>query len=423
VADESVEENRNKWFAHKYWVSPYNWLKEVRSQFDLPRKIYVHDVTLREADQHPGIALRGDEKLKIAIALDELGVGSVEIAPLISSEDENATKQIAKQGLKAKVIAFSSWRKEDVDQALKCDVDGVILDYVGNPWQAKTFWNLKPEEQIRRGVEAISYAKSHGLFVIALPWDDYRAPMDFLEKNYKACANEGKADHVTLTETFGFSLPWTTVLMTKKIKSWIPKTPIEKHGHNDFGLATADMVAAVAGGAEVVQTTMCGIGERAGNASTEEAAVAIELLLGVPTGIHLDRIYDTARLVQDLTKYRIAENKPIIGGNIFTTSSGWLAFMKGKAKEIGMPQGLVPFLPELIGAPPERFVIGKGSGRSLVASKLKQNRVNASEGEIDEITEIAKQECIIRKGTISDEQLVKIAKRVVKPSRASGVHR
>jgi len=270
---------------------------------------------------------------------------------MISKEDEAATREIAKLGLKAKVIAFCSWRKEDVDLARACDVDGVILDFVGNPWQAKTFWNLGPDEQLQRGMEALRYAKDHGFFTIALPWDDYRAPLNFLERCYKACVAEGKADQVTISETYGFALPWTTVHMVKKVRSWIPGVPIHKHGHNDFGLATADMVAAVCGGAEVLQTTMCGVGERVGNAATEEVAVAVQLLLGVDMGIKLEKLYETARLIQDLTKFRVSPTKPIIGDNLFTTTSGWIYYMKEKARQSGRPQGLIPFMPEVIGAP------------------------------------------------------------------------
>lgn len=410
---DQIARHQSKWLTDHYWVTPYNWLDEVRKDFDLPPRIYFHDVTLREADQHPGIALRKEEKLRIAEALNDLGVGSLEIAPMISKEDEEATKAIAHLGLATKVIAFCSWRKEDVDLARQCGVDGVILDFVGNPWQSNAFWGLSEEEHLRRGVEAISYAKSHGLFTIALPWDDYRAPLEFLERNYKACVNEGKADHVTVTETFGFALPWTTLWFVKKVRSWVPGVPVEKHGHNDYGLATADQVAAVAGGAQVCQTTMCGVGERVGNASTEEVAVAVEVLLGVETGINLEKIYYTAKLVQDLTKFRVSPTKPVIGDNIFATTSGWISWMKAKAREAGRPTGLLPFTPDLIGAPPERYVIGKGSGRGLVGSKLEALGLRPTDEQLDKITELVKQESILRKGALSEFELEVIAKRVM----------
>ena len=193
-----TEEKDERWFSDKYWLSPYNWLDEIRKDFNLPKKVMIHEVTLREADQQQFIGLKVDEKLRIAEALDELGAYSIEIAPAISDEDVKATKEIAKLGLNCKLIAFVSWRKEDVDRAIKCDVDGVIVDFVGNPWQAKTFWGLSPDEQIQKAVDQLTYAKSHGLFTIGLPWDNYRAPLDFLKKLYDGLVNDGKANHVSI---------------------------------------------------------------------------------------------------------------------------------------------------------------------------------------------------------------------------------
>jgi isopropylmalate/homocitrate/citramalate synthase len=409
-----MEQYRDKWFTDMYWLTPYNWLDEVRKEFNLPKRVMIHEVTLREADQQPFIGLKADEKVRIAEALDELGVWSIEIAPAISEEDVKATKEIVKLGLNCKVIAFVSWRREDVDRALQCDVDGVIVDFVGNPWQAQTFWGMGPEEQIQRAVDQLNYAKSHGLFTIALPWDNYRAPLEFLEKMYRRLVNDGKADHVSISETFGFALPWTTIHLVKKVKGWIPNTPLHKHGHNDFGLATADMIAAVCGGAEALHTTMCSLGERAGNAATEEAVVALELLLGVDTGVALEKLHYTAELIQDITKFRCAPNKPIIGSNIFTTASGWIAWMQQKAEAAGRITGMLPFKPELIGAPPRRWVFGKGAGRGLVEAKLREMGITLTEEQLTTVTERIKRECVIRKGEIKERDVKKIVDDVLK---------
>ena len=409
----SISESEEKWLTDMYWLTPYNWLDEIRKEFELPKRVYIHDVTLREGDQQPYIGLKKDEKIRLAQALDDLGVASLEIAPAVSEDDVEVTKKLVRMGLNAKIISFVSWQKRDIDLALECDVDGVMVDFVGNPWQSKTFWNMTPDEHIKKGLEAIQYAKEHGLFVSTLVWDDYRAPLSFLEKNYKAMVYEGKADHVVVSETFGFALPWTTVYLVKKVREWVPGVPIEKHGHNDFGLATADMLAAVCGGAEVLHTTMCGIGERAGNAATEEVAVGVELLLGVDTGINLEKLHYTAELVQDLTKFKVAPNKPIIGENIFTTVSGWITWMLQKAEQAGRIQGMLPFKPELIGAPGRKIVLGKGSGRSSVMMKLKEMGITGlTNEELTEITMRVKREGIIRKGIVPDAELKRIVEEV-----------
>jgi len=243
-----AEKHKEKWDSEAYWLTPYNWVDEVRSKIMPPEKVVIHDATLREGQQMSGVAFRKDEALLIAQMLDELGVDRIEFAPTISKEDEEATKEATKLGLKAKVMSFVSWRKEDIDLALKLDVDGIILDFVGNPWQGKVFWNLEPEDIIRRGVEAANYAKQHGLYVVAMPWDDFKAPLDFVISHFKALISEGHVDRITICDTYGDALPWTMEFVIKKVKAAMGNTPLELHIHNDFGLATADALVAVASG-------------------------------------------------------------------------------------------------------------------------------------------------------------------------------
>ena len=148
----SISANEEKWLTEMYWLTPYNWLDEIRKEFDLPKRVYIHDVTLREGDQQPYIGLKKDEKIRLAQALDELGVASLEIAPAVSEDDVEVTKKLVRMGLNAKIISFVSWQKRDIDLALECDVDGVMVDFVGNPWQSKTFWNMTPDEHISKRV-------------------------------------------------------------------------------------------------------------------------------------------------------------------------------------------------------------------------------------------------------------------------------
>ena len=410
--DDLLSKYKDKWFTDKYWTTPYNWLPEIRSQFDLPERVQIHDATIREGQQTPGVAFRKEEQVRIAQALDELGVSRIEVIPMVSEEDAEATKEIMKIRPNAMVIAFSSWQKEAIDLSIDCGVDAVLIDYVGNPWQGKTFWNLQPDDIIRRGVEAITYAKERGVYVSALIWDDFRAPLSFLEKHYKAVVKEGHLDSVTIADTWGCSLPWTTLWMIKLLRSWIPDTPIEFHIHNDFGLATAGAIAAVCGGASVIQSTMCGIGERVGNVATEEIALALEVLLGVKTGIRLEKLYETARLVQEIAKFYVGPNKPVIGGNAFRVASGWIYWMINKARRAGTPQGMFPFLPELIGRKEVEFVISKGSGGSLIRDKLQELGVSLSEEELKKVVSMIKKEASIMKSTLSEYEILSIVERV-----------
>jgi len=403
-----------KILTENYWLTEYNWQDKIRSQFHLPEKVQIHDSTLREGQQTPGVVFREDEQVRIAQALDDLGVSRIEVVPMMSKEDERATRRIAKMGLKAQVLSFVSWRKEDIDLAIDCGLNGVLLDYVGNPWQGNTFWGLKPEEIIEKGVEAAKYAKEHGLYVSTLIWDDMKAPEDFLKRNYTSIVKEGGVDSVSLADTYGFSLPWTMKDMVEKIKSWLPSTPIELHIHNDFGLATALSLSGVAGGASIVDTAMLGLGERCGNTPTEEIALALELLLGVDTGIHLDKIYETCELVRKISKFPVGAGKPLIGTNAFRFSSGWVSWMLKKAEAAGSIQGMLPFKPEFIGRPGIDFVISKSSGRGALKQKLDRLGIPVtSKEDLEKILDRVSIESSITKGIVEDFEIERIAREVI----------
>jgi len=128
-----LDKFRDKWKTDMFWVTPYNWLPEIRSLIKAPERLVIHDATLREGQQTPGVAFHKEESVKIAIALDELGVDRIEVIPMISDEDREAAKEIVKMGLNAKIIAFVSWDKKVIEEAIDLDVDGVMVDFIGNP--------------------------------------------------------------------------------------------------------------------------------------------------------------------------------------------------------------------------------------------------------------------------------------------------
>jgi len=405
---------QEKWLTDLYWTSPHNYLGEIRSQFTLPAdgKVAIHDVTLREGEQTPGVVLRPEEKIRIAEALDELGVARIEIFPLVSEDDREVTKAIAGLGLKAKLICLSRWERGDIDVALECGAQGVMIEAVGNPWSVKACWALDEMELIEKIVDTVKYAKENGLFTVAFPWDTFKAPLPFLERMYKTIVEEGGCDHVAISDTHGFSLPWTTAYIIRKLRSWVPGVPVEIHGHNNYGLATAVILSAVVGGASVVHTSINGVGERGGNAATEEVALALELLLDLDTGIDLSRLYEISLLVQDLTKFKVAPNKPVVGDNLFLSASGLTHFMFPKAAKAGRPTAFIPFMPQLIGRDKYRFVLSKMSGHISIKAKLEEMGLTATEEEIREITKRTKREGIIRKGVVTDFVFTNIVKQV-----------
>ncbi len=406
--------SQERWLTDLYWTSPHNYLEDVRAQFTLPEngKVAIHDVTLREGEQTPGVVLRPEEKIRIAQALDELGVARIEIFPLVSEDDKEATKAISKLGLKAKTICLTRWERGDVDVALECGADGVMVEAIGNPWSVKACWDLDETELIDKIVDTVKYAKENGMFTVAFPWDTFKAPLPFLERMYKRIVEEGGCDHVAISDTHGFSLPWTTAYIIRKLRGWVSGVPVEIHGHNNYGLATAVMISAVVGGASVVHTSINGLGERGGNAATEEVALALELLLNIDTGIDLNKLYEVSILVQDLSKFKVAANKPVVGDNLFLSASGLTHFMYPKAAAAGRPMAFIPFMPQLIGRDKYRFVLSKMSGQVSIKAKLEELGITATDEEIREITKRVKQEGITRKGVVTDLVFIGVVNRV-----------
>ncbi len=398
----------------KYWITDFNYLDEVRGQFHLPDRVYIHDVTLREAEQAPHVTFRPDEKIRIFQALDDMGVYSVEVFPIISSEDQELSKELVKMPRNAKVFFLCRWHEKEVDFALEAGADGVVIECAGNPWLDKVFFGMSEDDVIERLVRVATYAKKNGIFTTTMPWDDYLAPMPFLERMYKSLVNDAGVDHVVIADTHGCGLPWTTAYIIGKLREWVHGTPIEMHAHNDYGLATVDMLSAVVGGASVLHTSINALGERSGNAATDEVVIGVELFLGLDTGIKLDRLYPVSRLVAELAKIPVPLNKPVVGDNQFTFESGMVVDSIERLKDTDRP--FAPFIctPEMIGRRKGyNIVLGKMTGRTAVAKKLEELQFSATKEQISEIVQAVKREASIRKWSISDDIFETIARQIL----------
>jgi 2-isopropylmalate synthase len=392
----------------KYWVTEHNFFPEVRCQITPPQEVRIHDVTLREAEQSPHVVLRPDEKMRIYQALDELGVYSIELFPIISEEDKAFAREICKHKRRAKVVFLCRWFKEEVDFALECGADAVVVEGTGNTEFGKFVLNVTPDEMYKNFVETTLHATRNGLFTTVMPWDSNRGSFEFMERIYKGVVNEGGANHVAIADTFGCAIPWATAHFVKKLREWVPGVPVEMHAHNDFGLATSVMLSAVAAGAQVVHTAINSLGERAGNAATDEVALGLELLLGVKTGINLDKLYPAAHLVAELAKIPVARNKPVTGDNEFTCESGMVAYCIDKFAKSHVPSQA--YNPDVIGREGFNIILGKMSGAYSVDLKLKSLGFDLNKDQIKDITEIVKNEGCIRKWSLTDSDTVSIVK-------------
>ena len=261
----------------KSFVSPYNFVENVNLKVD-PKDIIVYDTTLRDGEQTPGICFTPDEKIDIAIKLDELGVNQIEAGfPVVSDGERRAIRNIMKQSLNSEILALTRTLKSDIDVALSCDVDGIITFIGASDLHLKYKLKMTREEALSKAVEAVEYGKSHGIFVAFTAEDSTRTDLGYLLELYKSTTEAG-ADRIHIADTTGSIRPMGMRYLVSQIKASIDNT-IGVHCHDDFGLAVANSLAAFEAGARAISTSMNGLGERAGNASLEE------IILGLQTSL------------------------------------------------------------------------------------------------------------------------------------------
>lgn len=339
----------------------------------------ILDTTLRDGEQTPGVSLTVEQKLVIAQALDELGVDVIEAGTAIAGEEEfRAIKEIANAGLNAEICSFARIKEIDIDAVANADADSVFMVAPSSDIHIQTkFPGKSREDVIEMSVRAVEYAKERGLIVEFGAEDSSRADLNFVKELFRAVL-DAKADRLTFTDTVGVLTPERAESIMRELTSEF-KVPIAFHGHNDFGLATANTVYAVKGGAKEIHVTVNGLGERAGNAPLEEVVLVLENFYGIKTNIRKEKIYETSKLVETLTRFPIALNKPIVGDNAFMHESGihTSALLRNATSYEPIP-------PELIGRR-RAIVHGKHSGKAGIVKLIEELGYEASEEQVKEI--------------------------------------
>ncbi len=339
---------------------------------------------MRDGEQTPGVALTREKKLLIARALDDMGISVIEAGSAITSTGERESiKAVANEGLNAEICSYCRIVKMDVDYALECDVDSIHLVVPVSDLHIRT--KIKNDRDAVRqiAVEVTEYAKDHGLVVELSGEDASRADLKFLKALYEDGIDAG-TDRLCFCDTVGLLVPERTGEIFRDLSSSL-KAPLSIHCHNDFGLATANTVAALAAGAKQAHVTVNGIGERAGNASMEEVVMSLEWLYKYNTGIKHEMIYRTSRLVSRLTGVPVSPNKALVGGNAFTHEAG--IHVHGLIADKSTYE---PMNPEYIGRQ-RQIVLGKHAGRSSIILALKEMGLEADEVQIEEIFNRVKQ--------------------------------
>jgi len=324
-----------------------------------PKKIRILDSTLREGEQHPGVTFSNKQRIQIAWMLDYFGVDQIEISPVVSPDHKEATKTIIKQGLKADIVAHVRALKEDVDVAIDCDAT-LMATYLGiSEIHMKDKLRITREEALRRSVDTVEYAKSHGLKMRFTVEDGSRADPEFLMQVCKAISEAG-VDRISLPDTVGIMRPNGMYNFVKSVREEI-KTPLDVHCHNDIGLALANALAGCDGGADQIHTTIDGIGERTGIPALAETAVALTYLYKSPNNFRLDMLMDLSRLIEQYTTIVPYDSKPIVGPTGYKHKAGTQL-----AAILRNPAAYEPIEPKVVGNR-RRIVFGELAGKNGAA--------------------------------------------------------
>ena len=263
----------------------------------LPQQVIISDCTLREGEQQAGVVLGTEEKLRLAHALDELGIPELEVGNIsVSQEVRTAVAAIARAGLKARIRANCLAIKSQIDIVRDCGASMVSIALPSGYLQLRDKLRWSEEKMIETAVELSNYAHQQGLLVVLSPFDTTRSDPDFLERYLRTVSTEGHADRVRIFDTVGCATPLAIKYLVRKVID-ITHLPVETHFHNNCGLATANTLAAVEAGVSVVDTALNGMVEGAGNAPTEEVALALQLIYDIDLGLTFENLSKTCLLL------------------------------------------------------------------------------------------------------------------------------
>ncbi|KKB35637.1 2-isopropylmalate synthase [Bacillus thermotolerans] len=376
------------------------------------RKVEIFDTTLRDGEQSAGVNLNTIEKLEIAKQLERLGVDVIEAGfPAASRGDLEAVKLIANTVKNSSVTGLARSHKNDIDaawEALKGAEEPRIHVFLAtSPIHREYKLKMSKDEVVERAVQAVKYAKERFAKVQFSAEDACRTELDFLARIAEAVIDAG-ATVVNIPDTVGYITPKEIKDIFSYLKNNVPnidRAILSAHCHDDLGMATANSLAAIEGGAGQVEGTINGIGERAGNVALEEVAVALHIrndFYQASTGLKLDEIKRTSSLVSKLTGMIVPANKAVIGDNAFAHESG--IHQDGVLKEKTTYEIITP---ELIGLKSNKLVLGKHSGRHAFKSKALDLGFELSEEKLNEAFSTFK-DLADKKKEITEEDLFSI---------------
>lgn len=364
----------------------------------------ILDTTLREGEQTPNVSFSIDEKIEIARLLDQIGVAMIEAGdPSVSPGVAKAIEQIAALKLNAEIVAHSFTSRSGIEKARACGADRVAIFYATSKIHLDAKLHKTQAEAIALICEHIEYARSLGLKVRYTPEDATRTDFEFLVKVCNAAIQAG-ADRISFADTLGIMQPHTMYKQVHALRERLLPCKIDLHCHNDYGLALANAMAGIRGGADCIHTTINGLGERAGIPDLAETILAFNNLEEAQQ-FNIQQLMFVSSYLEKISGFFLSPNKPITGQNAFTHKSG--VHTNGILKD---PHTYEPFEPAILGRE-RKIVIDKYTGKSAVAAKLDEYGIQVSTPELEVIVTRIKNMGDNRK-QLFDTDIIEIAEQV-----------
>jgi homocitrate synthase NifV len=325
--------------------------------------VMIDDTTLRDGEQTAGVVFSNAEKVAIARMLDEVGVHQIEAGiPVMGGDERAVIEEIAHMGLRASVLGWNRANVADIQTSLDCGVDAVAISLATSDIHINTKLQKDRAWVIRTIRECVAFAKEAGVYVSVNAEDASRTELGFLIEYARAAQAEG-ADRLRFCDTIGLMEPFRTYEVIKRLRE-ATGIEIEMHTHNDFGMAVANAIAGIHAGATWVNTTVGGLGERAGNAALEEIIMALKYIEGFEQDFDTKRFREIGEYVAAAAGRTIPVWKSVIGTNMFAHESGIHA--DGVIKN---PKTYEVFSPDEVGLE-RQIVVGKHSGSRSIELKF-----------------------------------------------------
>jgi len=383
-------------------VAAFLLLEKVMENQEKSQQVIIDDTTLRDGEQTAGVVFSKREKTAIARMLDSIGVGEIECGiPAMGKEEQSSIRTLVDLGLNARLITWNRALVPEIEASIACGVQAVDISLSVSD-QMIVHKLRKNREAVKEQLKvALGFAKSRNLYVSVGGEDASRADMGFLVELMEITRSLG-GDRFRFCDTLGIMDPFSMFDKVTYLRKSVPEVDIEVHTHNDLGMATANAIAGIRAGAKFVNTTINGLGERAGNAALEEVVMGLKHACGVETGIDTHRFREMSLFVAKASHRPLSVSKPVVGSRVFAHESGLHA--DGVIKD---PHNYEGFDPAEVGLT-RSIVVGKHSGSGGLIERYRSMGIVVSRKQAEPLLEQTRAMSCKRKRDLTNCELIAI---------------